>query len=379
MCKILTNCFILSKDEINQTPFDLVRQKQIAADYQLQNSIDAHKQKDARPIRVYSKNWVLDEPWEDVFRYTKTVYLFLTNPDDARTPDELVWLPELASSPSNPIPSERYVSKNGKVFCPVGANGLLWKLVDEQNVLQQTHEKTFEQRVYFLDAEFIEDSQKRAIDLISIGIVAEDGREYYACNDECDLSKANDWVKANVLPNLPAKHIGVNPGDPDVSPLVRQDILRWKTLDAIAKDILEFCSPEKYGNPIFWGEWSSCDWVAFCWIFGDMIDLPKGFPMRCRDVIQWAEDHLGIDAEELPPSMETEGKHDALLGALSVRRRWMYCWEIEATRETSKDALCSSISEKIERAKHLLEGGGVGATLKELDAIALELERLAKA
>ena len=50
---------------------------------------------------------------------------------------------------------------------------------------------------YFLDTEFIEDG--KTIDLISIGIVAEDGREYYAINSECDFPKANDWIKEKGL------------------------------------------------------------------------------------------------------------------------------------------------------------------------------------
>lgn len=40
---------------------------------------------------------------------------------------------------------------------------------------------------YFFDTEFHEDG--RTIDLISIGIVAEDGREYYAINRECDFDR----------------------------------------------------------------------------------------------------------------------------------------------------------------------------------------------
>ncbi|HEY9610579.1 hypothetical protein [Allocoleopsis sp.] len=236
-----------------------------------------------------------------------------------------------------------------------------------------------EQPLYFIDAEFIEDSRRRTIDLISIGIVCDDGREYYACNDECDLSKANDWVKASVIPSLPSKHIGVNPGNPDVSPSVRQDILRWKTRDMIAADILEFCSPKKYGNPIYWGEWSSFDWVVFCWIFGDMIDLPEGFPMRCRDVIQWAEDHLGIGEEELPPSLETEGNRNALLGARSVKRKWQHCWEIEVFGETQKDALYSALMDRCDRVTHLLQGENVGAALAEVAELRKEVERLANA
>jgi hypothetical protein len=60
---------------------------------------------------------------------------------------------------------------------------------------------------YWYDTEFLEDG--RTIDLISIGIVAEDGREYYAVSDETTRGKLNrrirkhDWLMANVVPSLP--------------------------------------------------------------------------------------------------------------------------------------------------------------------------------
>ena len=54
---------------------------------------------------------------------------------------------------------------------------------------------------YFVDTEFYEDG--KTIDLISLGVVAEDGRELYLCNREAQLHRVNDWVRANVLPKLP--------------------------------------------------------------------------------------------------------------------------------------------------------------------------------
>jgi len=38
---------------------------------------------------------------------------------------------------------------------------------------------------YFIDTEFYEDG--KTIDLISLGVVAEDGRELYLCNQEAQL------------------------------------------------------------------------------------------------------------------------------------------------------------------------------------------------
>ena len=187
---------------------------------------------------------------------------------------------------------------------------------------------------YFLDCEFIEDG--KTIDLISIGIVAEDVREYYACNNDCDLSRASDWVKENVLVNLPSKHISVNPGNPDVSPLVRQDILTWKMLDTIKKDLLSFFM----GTSIsIWGEYSAYDFVVFSQLMSrgnrathnPMCDCyPKFLPWYFNDVIQLAE-HLGYTADDLPPSLETEGNHNALLGAKTVKAR--YDWLIAKANE----------------------------------------------
>ena len=54
---------------------------------------------------------------------------------------------------------------------------------------------------YFYDTEFIENGS--TIDLVSIGIVAEDGREYYAVSTDADHTKANKWVREHVLDKLP--------------------------------------------------------------------------------------------------------------------------------------------------------------------------------
>ena len=55
---------------------------------------------------------------------------------------------------------------------------------------------------FFYDCEFIEDG--RTIDLVSIGVVGEDGREFYAVSTEFDPTRAGAWVRSNVLPKLPS-------------------------------------------------------------------------------------------------------------------------------------------------------------------------------
>lgn len=139
---------------------------------------------------------------------------------------------------------------------------------------------------YFLDTEFIEAGRRNPVTLISIGIVAEDGRSFYAVSSEFNPDDANDWVKANVLPHLGEERC---------------------TVSHMQRLIAEFCDAEKYGGPEFWGYFCDYDWVVFCQIFGAMIDLPKGWPMFCRDIKQLACD---LGNPKLPKQESTE--HNAL-------------------------------------------------------------------
>ena len=72
--------------------------------------------------------------------------------------------------------------------------------------------KNQETKNYFIDTEFHEHKKPVkflgitiakvwTIDLISIGIVCEDGRSYYAMNRDLNLkhAKKNKWLKENVL------------------------------------------------------------------------------------------------------------------------------------------------------------------------------------
>lgn len=153
-------------------------------------------------------------------------------------------------------------------------------------------------RRFFYDTEFAE--RPSTIELISIGIVGEDGREFYAINSEFDESLCNDWVKENVLPKLPPRT------DP-----------AWMTRHQIKNELHVFLSPSKQSPVELWGYYPAYDHVALCWLFGSMIDLPEGMPMLTKDIKQLA-DSLG--KPELPP--QPEGQHDAMVDALWNLQAW---------------------------------------------------------
>ena len=153
---------------------------------------------------------------------------------------------------------------------------------------------------YFIDTEFIE--YPCTIDLISIGIVCEDGREFYAISKEFDPKKASEWVKENVLSSLPGMY--VNLSNPSQEQKLKQESLLWKSRAQIKNGILKFIGDD---IPEFWGYYADYDWVVFCWLFGSMIDLPKGWPMYCLDLKQLCDD---MGNPKLPE--QGEGEHDAL-------------------------------------------------------------------
>lgn len=146
---------------------------------------------------------------------------------------------------------------------------------------------------WFMDTEFNENG--KTIELISIALVADDGREYYAHSSDYDVSACNDWVKQNVLPKVAS-----------LAPIPREQI---------RSEILALIPPSS--NPEFWAYFADYDWVVFCQLFGRMIDLPDGYPMFCMDLKQVM--HVrGLRRNDLPDG-EPGGEHNALCDARWVR------------------------------------------------------------
>jgi hypothetical protein len=179
---------------------------------------------------------------------------------------------------------------------------------------------------YWFDTEFIEDG--KTIDLISIGIVAEDGREFYAEVAGADLTKASEWVQQNVLPHLWHRQPDKTEGNRWIRDGGRGGLL---SRQHIAREIVTFCDPEQYGKPEIWAYYADYDWVVLCQLFGRMIDLPKGWPMYCRDIKQEADRlqewirwfNSAPDYRLILPE-QGKGEHHALADARWNKQAWEF-------------------------------------------------------
>jgi hypothetical protein len=163
---------------------------------------------------------------------------------------------------------------------------------------------------YFFDTEFYEDG--KTIDLISLGMVAEDGRELYLCNCEARLDRVSDWVRVNVLPTLP--------------PYGNK---AWVTRQEMANQLVLFTgvdvpfirvndatmgmrtAPVRDTTPVqFFAYYASYDWVCLCQLFGTMMKLPEHFPRWCSDLKQ-----LSVELQVAKQLPKPENAHDALADA----------------------------------------------------------------
>ena len=178
---------------------------------------------------------------------------------------------------------------------------------------------------YFIDTEFqhgfhkpLFGKNRHFIDLISIGMVAEDGRELYAISNEFDLKSAwkDEWLRENVLRSiynelLSKEHVARYYHSGLVEPFsykTLKTLIGWngKSNKRIAEEIVAFTTGDIAGdkidgtkrmiihqsNPEFYAYYADYDWVLFCSLFGKMINLPKGFPMYCNDLKQTLDEKV---------------------------------------------------------------------------------------
>ena len=155
---------------------------------------------------------------------------------------------------------------------------------------------------FFLDTEFWDDGSR--VWPISVGIVCQDGREYYAeCNEGTGEARRAEWIRDHVTPHLLA---------PTAAKLNGQ----------IAYEIERFIGSQ---HAEFWAYWAAYDWVVLCQIFGGLMKLPK-------NVSPWVRDLAWLD-----PSLEriralkihNPKPHHALYDALVLREQYRRLSESE--------------------------------------------------
>lgn len=191
---------------------------------------------------------------------------------------------------------------------------------------------------YWLDTEFLNRGAGHPIDLISIGIVAEDGREYYGINVDAPLGPMvrDGWMRQNIwptLPLIPASEVGaIGVADWDHEHEDIAFVKRVEGEDGLREEVYQFLVQE--GEPEIWGSYSGFDYVVLSQLFGTFNDRRAGMPMLIYDIQQVLQPSVEIftkmakDTGRGARPVQVGARHHALDDAKHTRDvfNWMFPW-----------------------------------------------------
>lgn len=152
----------------------------------------------------------------------------------------------------------------------------------------------------FFDTEFTGLHQNTT--LISVGLVDENGREFYAELIDYDQTQVDDWLQDNVIANLNGKNRST-------TEQLRYDLAKWLSA---------------YDKVEMWSDCLSYDWVLFGNIWGHAFDIPKNIyyiPFDICTMMKLKGVDPDINREEYAFNAvpETAQKHNALWDAQVIR------------------------------------------------------------
>ena len=173
----------------------------------------------------------------------------------------------------------------------------------------------------FFDTEFT--GLHKNTTLISIGLVDENNRTFYAEFSDYDESQCDEWIRENVIKHLKLgkyEHYGLNVNNTEV--YGSKEFIKEKLSDWLSQyDKVELVS-----------DCCHYDMVLFIDIFGDAFDIPKQVNPACHDINQdiatyykiSEREAFGISREDILSSNnfivdEEIMKHNALFDAQVIK------------------------------------------------------------
>lgn len=169
----------------------------------------------------------------------------------------------------------------------------------------------------FYDSEFTGLHQHTT--LISIGLVAENGLEFYAEFTDYDATQCDEWINKNVL-----KHTRWLSNEPPKEPIC-ENINKSTNICANKTVIKEKLSEwlQQFSMIEIWADCYAYDWILFCELFGGAREIPQNIFYIPGDLAtMFILKGLNPDTDreqfaELEKSQPT--RHNALNDALVVR------------------------------------------------------------
>jgi hypothetical protein len=167
----------------------------------------------------------------------------------------------------------------------------------------------------FFDSEFTGLHQHTT--LISIGLVAENGREFYAEFTDYDEDQIDGWLRENVLSKLVFKC--------DRNRAIEDGAYTSRTGDNeyIASELEKWL--DSFTKPVeMWSDCLAYDWVLFCQLWGGALDVPKWiyyipFDLSTLFKIKGIDPDINREKFATLAKEDEKSKHNALWDAKVIK------------------------------------------------------------
>ena len=185
----------------------------------------------------------------------------------------------------------------------------------------------------FFDTEFT--GLHQGTTLISIGMIAEDGRELYCELNDYDKTQIDDWLQKNVIDNLlyseppqgqdeyfAASRTNDNPIGND---LYQSYSVKFRgSTNDLKNEIERWIS--QFDKVEIWSDCLSYDWVLFNQIFGHAFNIPKAIyyiPFDLCTLFKVKGIDPDVSREEYAEMTKGSQKHNALWDAKVIRKCYL--------------------------------------------------------
>lgn len=197
----------------------------------------------------------------------------------------------------------------------------------------------------FFDTEFT--GLHKNTTLISIGLVAEDSRTFYAELNDYDESQVDDWIRDNVIKNLIMDPPREGEQEYYVRSRFRKDVPLTEQWSLQMRGSKQEVSDELYlwltqfDKVEIWSDCLAYDWVLFNDIFGHAFNIPKNVYYIPFDICtlfkikgvdpdisreEFADGYISTEGQPIKP--DVVNKHNALWDAFIIKACYEKLMEI---------------------------------------------------
>lgn len=165
----------------------------------------------------------------------------------------------------------------------------------------------------FFDTEFTGLHQRTT--LVSIGLISEDGRTFYAETWDYDPKQVDDWIRDNVIANL--RFVGISESDPVLD---EEHHAMKGSRSTVAIRLMDWLA--QFDTCEMWSDCLAYDWVLFCELFGGALKIPKNIyyiPFDLATLLKTEHIDPDVSREEFSGLEAGKHKHNALWDAKVIK------------------------------------------------------------